>query len=116
MYALLVILLIITSLLLIVSILMQSSKGDGMVAMTAGSSVLGSRGAATFLAKFTQWAAVLFFVLVILINVVVANSDAATTQSVVQKKATEQIATPSSSLPMPANVEIEEPTAPTGDE
>lgn len=115
MYTFLVILLILTSILLIVSILMQSSKGDGMVAMTAGSSVLGSRGAATFLAKFTQWAGVLFFVLVILVNIVVVNNDAATTQSVVQKKATQQVATPSSALPMPGNVEIEEPTSPTGD-
>jgi len=112
MYTLLVIILIITSILLIVSVLMQSSKGDGMVAMTAGSSVLGSRGAATFLSKFTQWSAVLFFVLIMTINIFVAKRNTASADSVVQRQAGRQVATQSSGLPMPSNVEIEQPTTP----
>ncbi|MFO7840743.1 MAG: preprotein translocase subunit SecG [Fidelibacterota bacterium] len=109
MYTFLVVLLILISILLIISVLMQSSKGDGMAAMTAGSSVLGGRGAATFLSKFTQWAGVAFFVLILLINVVVARRDAPSAQSVVQKQSGKQVATQSSGLPMPGNVEIEQP-------
>jgi len=111
MYTFLVVLLIVTSILLIVSVLMQSSKGGGMVAMTAGSSVLGGRGAATFLSKFTQWAGVAFFVLILLINVVVARRDAPAADSVVRQQAGKQVPTQSSGLPMPSNVEVEQPTA-----
>ncbi|MBN2780753.1 MAG: preprotein translocase subunit SecG [Candidatus Marinimicrobia bacterium] len=112
MYTFLVILLILTSILLVISILMQSSKGDGMVAMTAGSSVLGGRGAATFLSKFTQWAGVLFFVLIMAINIVVVHRNAPTAESVVQRQSGKQVATQASGLPMPSNIEVEQPTAP----
>ena len=112
MYTLLVILLIITSILLIVSVLMQSSKGDGMTAMTGGSSILGGRGAATFLSKFTQWAGVAFFVLIMVINLTVVRRNASNTQSVVQQQSGTQVATQASGLPMPSNVEVEQPTTP----
>jgi preprotein translocase subunit SecG len=112
MYTLLVILLIITAILLIVSVLMQSSKGDGMTAMTGGSSVLGGRSAATFLSKFTQWAGVAFFVLIMAINLVVVRRNAPDTQSVVKQQAGKQVATQASGLPMPSNVEVEQPTTP----
>jgi preprotein translocase subunit SecG len=110
MYTLLVIILIITSILLILSVLMQSSKGDGMTAMTGGSSVLGGRSAATFLSKFTQWAGVAFFVLIMAINLVVARRNTPVNQSVVQQQSTKQVATQASGLPMPSNVEVEQPT------
>jgi preprotein translocase subunit SecG len=112
MYTLLVILLIITSILLILSVLMQSSKGDGMSAMTGGSSVLGGRSAATFLSKFTQWAGVAFFVLIMAINLHVVRRNTSSTESVVQKQAGKQVATQASGLPMPSNIEVEQPTAP----
>lgn len=112
MYTLLVILLIIVSILLILSVLMQSSKGDGMAAMTGASSVLGGRSAATFLSKFTQWAGVGFFVLIMAINLLVVRSNNIDTTSVVQKQAGKQVATQASGLPMPSNVEVEQPTAP----
>lgn len=112
MYTFFVILLILVSILLVISVLMQSSKGDGMVAMTAGSSVLGGRGAATFLSKFTQWAGVIFFVLILAINITVARRDKSATESVVRQQSGKQVATQASGLPSPANVEIETPTAP----
>ncbi len=112
MYTLLVILLIITSILLIVSVLMQSSKGDGMTAMTGGSSILGGRGAATFLSKFTQWSGVAFFVLIMVINLTVVRRNTSNTQSVVQQQSGKQVATQASGLPMPSNVEVEQPTTP----
>ncbi len=112
MYTFLVILLIITSILLILSVLMQSSKGDGMSAMTGGSSVLGGRGAATFLSKFTQWAGVGFFVLIMAINLHVVRRNAPANASVVQQQSGKQVATQASGLPMPSNVEVEQPTEP----
>lgn len=110
MYTFFVILLILTSILLVISVLMQSSKGDGMVAMTAGSSVLGGRGAATFLSKFTQWAGILFFVLILAINITVARRDTRGAESVVQRQSGKQVATQASGLSVPANIEIEQPT------
>ncbi|MDD3716553.1 MAG: preprotein translocase subunit SecG [Candidatus Marinimicrobia bacterium] len=110
MYTFFVILLILTSILLVISVLMQSSKGDGMVAMTAGSSVLGGRGAATFLSKFTQWAGILFFVLILAINITVARRDTGGAESVVQRQSGKQVATQASGLSAPANIEIEQPT------
>lgn len=112
MYTFLVILLILVSILLVVSVLMQSSKGDGMVAMTAGSSVLGGRGAATFLSKFTQWTGVIFFVLIVAINVTVARRDKIAAESVVRQQTGKQVATQASGLPTPANIEVETPTVP----
>ncbi len=112
MYTLLVILLIIVSILLVLSVLMQSSKGDGMAAMTGSSSVLGGRSAATFLSKFTKWSGIGFFVLIMAINLVVTNRNNANASSVVQKQAGKQVATQASGLPMPSNVEVEQPTSP----
>lgn len=112
MYTLLVILLIIVSILLVLSVLMQSSKGDGMAAMTGASSVLGGRSASTFLSKFTQWAGVGFFVLIMVINLHVVNRNTGDTTSVVQKQAGKQVATQASGLPMPSNVAVEQPTTP----
>ncbi|MDZ7820919.1 MAG: hypothetical protein U5N26_03360 [Candidatus Marinimicrobia bacterium] len=63
------------------------------------------------MSKFTQWAGVAFFVLILLINVVVARRDAPSSESVVQKQSGKQITTQSSGLPMPANVEVEQPVA-----
>ncbi len=112
MYTFLVVILIIVSILLVISVLMQSSKGDGMAAMTGGSSVLGGRGTATFLSKFTQWSAVAFFVLILTINIMIVKQSTSSAKSVVQKQAGAQIATPASGLPMPSNVAVEQPTAP----
>jgi len=112
MYTFLVILLIITSILLVISVLMQSSKGDGMSAMTGGSSVLGGRGAATFLSKFTKWSGIAFFVLIMTINLVVVRRNTMTSESVVQHQSGKQVATQASGLPMPSNVEVEQPTTP----
>jgi preprotein translocase subunit SecG len=116
MYTFFVILLILVSILLVISVLMQSSKGDGMAAMTAGSSVLGGRGAATFLSKFTQWAGVLFFVLILAINITVSRRDKSAAESVVRQQSGKQVATQSSGLPAPANIEIETPTEPEATE
>lgn len=112
MYAFLVILLIIVSVLLVLSVLMQSSKGDGMAAMTGASSVLGGRSTATFLSKFTKWSGIGFFVLIMAINLHVTNRNNITASSVVQKQAGKQVATQASGLPMPSNVTVEQPTAP----
>ncbi|MCD6337037.1 MAG: preprotein translocase subunit SecG, partial [Candidatus Marinimicrobia bacterium] len=100
------------SVLLVISVLMQSSKGDGMSAMTGGSSVLGGRGAATFLSKFTQWAGVAFFVLIMTINLTVIRRNTPANTSVVQQQAGRQVATQASGLPMPSNIEVEQPTTP----
>jgi preprotein translocase subunit SecG len=64
------------------------------------------------LSKFTQWAGVAFFVLIMAINLVVVRRNAPDTQSVVKQQAGKQVATQASGLPMPSNVEVEQPTTP----
>ncbi len=105
-----IIILVIVSLLLISSILMQSSKGGGLGGSTFGggmgglNSVLGGRNAAGFLAKATQYLAIVFFILIIL-NFMVRGSN--TQRSVVQEQAKKGVVTSSSSLPRPAGIDFE---------
>ena len=114
MYAFLISLFVIVSLLLIASILMQSSKGSGLAGTFGGmggaNAVFGGRGAASFLAKATQYLAIAFFVLTILINMTIRTRTQVT--SVVQEKAANRAVTPSSALPKPQGIDIVEPTVP----
>ncbi|BFN36795.1 preprotein translocase subunit SecG [Fidelibacter multiformis] len=111
-----IIILVIVSLLLVSSILMQSSKGGGLGGSAFGggmgglNSVLGGRNAAGFLAKATQYLAIAFFILIILINFMVRGSNAQ--RSVVQEQAKKGVVTSSSSLPRPSGIDIEEPEVP----
>ncbi|MCI0406883.1 MAG: preprotein translocase subunit SecG, partial [candidate division Zixibacteria bacterium] len=64
MYTLLIILHVIVAVCLIISVLMQSSKGEGLAGAFGGgtfsSTVFGGRGAATFLARATSVLALVF--------------------------------------------------------
>ncbi len=68
------ILLIITCILIIVLVSMQESKSDGLSAMTGASdSYLGKNSGRTFdamLKRFTKYAAIVFFVLTIVVNAI----------------------------------------------
>ncbi len=68
------ILLIITCVLIIVLVFMQESKSDGLSAMTgATDSYLGKNGGRTFdamLKRFTKYAAVVFFILTVIVNAI----------------------------------------------
>ncbi len=116
MLAFIIIILVIVSLMLVASILMQSSKGAGLGGAAFGggmgglNSVLGGKNAATFLAKATQYLALAFFVLIIIINFLVRGSDG--NRSIVQEQASKGVITSSSTLPRPAGIDIEEPAAP----
>ncbi len=116
MLTLVIFLLIIVSFLLVTSILMQSSKGGGLGGSAFGggmgglNSVLGGRNAAGFLAKATQYLAIAFFILIIVINFMVRGSQ--TPQSVIQEQAKKGSPTSSSSLPRPEGIDIEEPFEP----
>ncbi|MEA1986792.1 MAG: preprotein translocase subunit SecG [Candidatus Marinimicrobia bacterium] len=115
MYGLLIVIFVIVALLLVLSILMQSSKGTGLAGTFGGAgganTVFGGRGAATLLVKMTTYLAVIFFVLTIAINFVI-RSNTQKSGSVVQEQATERIITPSSSLPTPKDIDINEVVQP----
>ncbi len=117
MYVFLIIIFVLVSLLLIGSILMQSSKGSGLAGTFGGlggaNTVFGGRGAASFLSKATQYLAIAFFVLTILINMTIRSRTQVT--SVVQEKAAQNAVTPSSALPKPEGIDIIEPTVPADD-
>ena len=114
MYSFLVFIFIIVSLLLIGSILMQSSKGSGLAGTFGGAgganAVFGGRGAASFLAKATQYLAVIFFLLTIAINMTIRSNT--TVQSVVKDQAAKRVVTQSSTLPTPEGIQIDQPLAP----
>ncbi len=88
MHTLLIILHIIVAVCLIISVLMQSSKGEGLAGAFGGgtfsSTVFGGRGAATFLARATAVLALVFALTSIGLTMVKPSSSA---QSAVQKAA-----------------------------
>ena len=117
MYVFLVLIFIVVAFLLIGSILMQSSKGGGLAGAFGGSmggganAVFGGRGAASFLSKATQYLAIIFFVLTILINMTIRTRTEV--KSVAKEMSTQQRAvTPSSALPKPAGIDIVDPIVP----
>ncbi|MCI0596626.1 MAG: preprotein translocase subunit SecG [candidate division Zixibacteria bacterium] len=88
MYTLLIILHVIVAVCLIISVLMQSSKGEGLAGAFGGgtfsSTVFGGRGAATFLARATSVLALVFALTSIGLTMV---TRAPSSQSAVQKAA-----------------------------
>lgn len=105
MYTLLIILFIIVSVLLVLSILFQSSKGDALSG-TFGSqtgSILGNRGAATFLSKTSTVLATAFFIITLLIGMISAPENAAT-ESIIKKEADKRVA-PAAGLPAPQGID-----------
>jgi len=88
---------VIVSIVLTVAILMQASKGGGMASTFGGqasSSVFGPRGAASALAKLTQYLAGTFLVLSLVLSLMAGNGSqgVSVTQSVLEQ-------TPASQLP-----------------
>lgn len=116
MYVFLIIIFIIVALLLVVSILLQSSKGTGLAGTFGGvggvNTVFGGRGAATLLSKITTYLAIFFFLLTIAINFVI-RSDTQSRGSVVKEQSMERVVTPSSSLPMPKDINVDEVLKPS---
>ena len=103
----LVILFVIACFGMIVSILLQSSKGQGLAGTFGGagtSAVFGGRGAATFLSKATTILAISYIVLCLLIGYFYKQQSETTRDSLMQQEAAGQ--------PAPA---VDVPVAPVGD-
>ena len=101
MYYLFLTLFLLVCILMTIAILLQSSKGGGLAGAFGGGgnmgSVLGGRGAATFLSTATTYLAVAFFVLAFLLSKFSATADTGA-QSIVEEKIGE-MNTPASILP-----------------
>lgn len=84
MTAALYVLFVLNCLFLILVVLLQAGKGDGLAVLGAGgtstNSVLGSRGAASFLSKLTVGSAVLFMLLSIILAFLSSRSDSRITE------------------------------------
>jgi preprotein translocase subunit SecG len=104
-YTLLIILFIIVSVLLVLSILFQSSKGDALSGTfgAQSGSILGNRGAATFLSKTSTTLAAAFFIITILISMISAPENTAS-ESVIKKEADRRVA-PAAGLPAPQGID-----------
>lgn len=86
---------VLISILLIIAVLMQASKGGGLAGTFGGSNVgmmFGVRRTADFLIKATQWLAVLFGVLAIIINLFFLPRAGSNIESVLQRSAQQQAA------------------------
>ncbi len=89
------------SVLLIIIVLLQSSKGGGLAAGLGGggaTSLLGTRGTATFLSKATTVLAASFMVSSLLITIIY-NSRGVETSRVQELLNSEQSATPAPTMP-----------------
>jgi preprotein translocase subunit SecG len=94
----------IVSILLVTSILMQASQGGGLAGSFGGqasNAILGSRGTASLLSKFTTWLAVIFMALAILISLVGSTTSGFASSSVLQEAVEEGILTPGADLSLP---------------
>ena len=111
MYMFLIVIFVIVAILLIFSILLQSSKGTGLAGSYGGvggvNTVFGGQGAATLLSKITTYLAIFFFLLTITINFVI-KSDSQNRNSVIKEESMERVITPSSSLPTPKGINVDE--------
>jgi preprotein translocase subunit SecG len=85
--AALYVLFVLNCIFLILVVLLQAGKGDGLAVLGAGgtstNTILGSRGAASFLSKLTVGSAVLFMVLSVILAYASSRSDSRVTGSVV---------------------------------
>jgi preprotein translocase subunit SecG len=93
-FGLLVTLHVIICVALVITILLQSSKGEGLAGAFGGSgitgAVFGGRGAATFLSKATTVLAVFFFVTSIGLSFTVSRARQITPESAIQQQARQQ--------------------------
>jgi preprotein translocase subunit SecG len=104
----LVILFIIACFAMIVSILLQSSKGQGLAGTFGGagaSAVFGGRGVATFLSKATTVLAISYIILCLLIGYFYKQQSETAHESLMQQEAIDQ------SVPAATGI----PIAPIGD-
>lgn len=85
--AALYVLFVLNCLFLILVVLLQAGKGDGLAVLGAGgtstNTILGSRGAASFLSKLTVGSAVLFMVLSVVLAWASSRSDSRVTSAVI---------------------------------
>ncbi len=104
MYTLSIILFVLACILMVISILLQSSKGQGLASSFGGmgaSSAFGPRGAASFLQRVTIVLAVLYALLCIFINIF-GTSAGTTQESILQRELNQMERTlPEAPLPMP---------------
>lgn len=103
MYSFLLILFILACALMVITILLQSSKGQGLAASFGGmgaASAFGPRGAASFLQRVTIVLALIYALLCIFINIY-GSSSATSQESILQKELNQMERTlPEAPLPL----------------
>jgi preprotein translocase subunit SecG len=112
MYTFLLILFILACALMVVTILLQSSKGQGLAASFGGmgaASAFGPRGAASFLQRLTIILALIYALLCIFINIF-GSSSATNQESILQRELNQVERTlPEAPLPLPGDDQQQQP-------
>ncbi len=111
MVTLLIIIHVLVAIFLMISILLQSSKGGGLAGMFGGGgggmgSMLGGRGAATFLSKVTMWLGIAFALTSLTIGLLSSGTSGQQRSVLEQVSEREKVSTPATMLP----------TVPTGNQ
>jgi preprotein translocase subunit SecG len=115
MFSFLIAIEVLISVVLILVILMQSSKGGGLAGTFGGGQVgmvFGVRRTADFLTKATQWLAIAFAAIALVVNIFFLPRVSGTSpESVIQKGGTQQQAT-TPQLPPPVEAPTSAPANP----
>jgi preprotein translocase subunit SecG len=119
MYTFLLILFVLACALMVVTILLQSSKGQGLAASFGGmgaASAFGPRGAASFLQRVTIILALVYALLCIFINIY-GSSGTTGQDSILQRELNQVERTlPEAPLPLPGDQQQQQPQQPEPEE
>jgi len=113
MSTLLLIIMVLIAILLILTVLLQSSKGEGLAGSIAGGqslgSTFGSRRTADFLSKFTWWLGGSLLVLCVVYNMyfLPGQTTAEQRESIIQSSQQNSVPT-APALPIPAETKTED--------
>ena len=112
MYSFLLIFFVLACALMVITILLQSSKGQGLAASFGGmgaASAFGPRGAASFLQRVTIILALIYALLCIFINIY-GSSSVTSQESILQKELNQMERTlPEAPLPLPGDQQQQQP-------
>ena len=119
MITILIIFLILVCIVMTIAVLLQSSKGSGLVGPIAGTGVttmFGARRTSDFLSKTTVVLAVAFLLGSLLINLYISKGGTGTSESIIQRNSGSQQTYPKPNVPTEQQQQQQQQQQPAGDQ